>query len=66
MIDKPSSVALVRFNVLGRYLLQFFDVRRSGPWEISRDRIPELNRHLRGSVTIAMRRDSPSTTSHSP
>jgi hypothetical protein len=56
MIGKPSSVALVRFNVLGRHLLQFFDLRRNGPWEVSRDRIPELNRHLRGSVIIAVRR----------
>jgi hypothetical protein len=66
MIRKPSSVALVRFNVLGRHLLPFFDLRRSGPWEVPGDRIPELNRHLRGSVSIAVQRDSPSTVPHSP
>ena len=60
MVNKSSSVALVRFNVLGRHLLPFFDLRRSGPWEIPRDRVPELNRNLRGAVSIAANRGSSS------
>lgn len=66
MISKPSSVALVRFNVLGRDLLPFFDLRRGGPWEIPGGRIPELNRHLRGAVSIAAHRDSASKAPHGP
>lgn len=58
MVGKPSSSVLVRFNVLGRHLLNFLDLKHGGPWELSADRIPELNRHLRGSVHIVMRRDS--------
>jgi hypothetical protein len=57
MSEKPSSVALVRFNVFGRHLLDIVDLRSAGPWELPSDRIPELNRHLRGSVIVAARRD---------
>jgi hypothetical protein len=60
MVNRPSSVALVRFNVLGRDLLPFFDLRRRGPWKIPGDRISELNRYLRGSVSIALHRDGSS------
>jgi hypothetical protein len=66
MNRKPSSAALVRFNVPGRLLLSFFDVRTGGPWELPADRIPELNRHLRGSVSVVERRDSSSSVSHDP
>jgi hypothetical protein len=59
MMSKPSSVALVRFNVLGRHLLPFVDLQRAGPWEIPIDRIPELNRYLMGSVNVAIHRDRP-------
>ena len=46
MNSKPSSVALVRFNVPGRHLLSIFDFWSGGLWEVPADRVPELNRHL--------------------
>ena len=55
--QRQSSVALVRFNVLGRYLLDFFDARQKGPWAFARDRIPEFNQRLRGSISIAWQRE---------
>jgi hypothetical protein len=61
MLPDPDSVALVRFNVLGRAFMSFVDdLRHGGPWDIPRDRIPELNRNLRGSVEIVARRGAPS------
>ena len=54
---KQSSVALVRFNVLGRHLTDFFDDPRRGPWQLAADRIPELNQRLRGFVVIAWQRE---------
>jgi len=65
MLKTPSSVALVRFNVLGRHLLPIFDLHRGGPWEVPGDRIPDLNRHIRGSVIVAARRDNPPAISRS-
>ena len=65
MTAKPSSVALVRFNVPYVHLRPIFDLQRGGPWQVPADRIPELNRHLRGSVIIAARRDSPPTVPRS-
>jgi hypothetical protein len=48
MSETPSSVALVRFNTGGRRMLEIFDLRHRGPWEIPSDLVPELNRHLPG------------------
>jgi hypothetical protein len=59
MSEKPSSVALVRFNVGGRHLIDTIDLGHGGPWEVPSNRIPELNRHLSGPVIIAARRDDP-------
>jgi hypothetical protein len=66
MSEEAASVALVRFNVLGRHLMDIFDLRRGGPWEVPSDRIPELNRHLRGSLIIAARSDDPYSGSQNP
>ena len=46
---KQSSVALVRFNVLGRYLIDFFDDPRKGTWQLAGDRVPKFNQRLRES-----------------
>jgi hypothetical protein len=59
MSEVPSSVALVRFNTGGRRMLEIFDLRHGGPWEIQSDLLPELNRHLLGSVIVALHRDGP-------
>jgi hypothetical protein len=55
MNEKPSGVALVQFNVLGRELLPFFDLTESGPWKLTHERVPELNRHLMDSVRIVQK-----------
>ena len=57
LLDESDSVALVRFGVRGRYLVELLDLRRGGPWDIRSDQIPGLNRELRGSVTILTQRN---------
>jgi hypothetical protein len=56
MLDEADSVALVRFNVFGG-LQSLLDVKGSAPWHLPSWRIPELNRSLRRSVVLAIRRD---------
>jgi hypothetical protein len=58
MLENPDSAAVVRFNVLGRNIRDFIDLRRGGPWHIQSERIGELNKSLRGSVVIVARRDN--------
>ena len=60
MDRRSSSVALVRFNLPGRVLMPFCDLRTGGPWMVPTGRIPELNRHLKGSVKVVFRRGSAS------
>jgi hypothetical protein len=52
MLQDDDSVALVRFNVPGKALIDIIDIREGGPWLFPADRIPELNRHLLRNVTI--------------
>jgi hypothetical protein len=59
LVEKPDHTAVVRFNVLGRHIMELADLRDGGPWHFPADRIPELNRSLRGSVRIVARRDDP-------
>jgi hypothetical protein len=55
MFQQPDNAAIVRFNVLGRHVMDL--LRQAGPWQVPADRIPELNSKLRGSVVIVARRD---------
>jgi|GEM_PF-692363 len=58
MLKDPDSAALVRFIVLGRAFVPFMgDLQDGGPWHVPGERVPELNRILRGSVVIVARRD---------
>jgi len=58
MLEEPDSVALVRFNVLGRDAKPLLgDFQQSEPWHIPHERIPELNRVLRGPIEIIARRE---------
>jgi hypothetical protein len=57
MLSEPESVAVVRFNMLGRDLMNFWKSQRGGPWDLPAGRIAEFNRFLRGSVEIVARRD---------
>jgi hypothetical protein len=57
MLSDPESVAVVRFNMLGRDFMNFWKSQRGGPWDLPAGRIAEFNRFLRGSVEIVARRD---------
>jgi hypothetical protein len=57
MLGDPDSVAVGRFNMLGRDFMNFRDSQRGGPWDLPAGRIAEFNRFLRGSVEIVARRD---------
>ncbi len=57
MLGDPDSVAVGRFNMLGRDFMTFWGSQRGGPWELPAGRIAEFNRFLRGSVEIVARRN---------
>ena len=57
MREDPDSIALVRFNVAGETIKEVLDLGRGGPWRVPADRIPRLNRILRGAVVIVARWD---------
>jgi hypothetical protein len=56
LFDEPHAAAVVRANVLGRHLGKLIDLRSANPWDLPSDRIPILNRHLRGSVVVVAQR----------
>jgi hypothetical protein len=57
MLGDPESVAIARFNMLGRDFKNFWESQRGGSWHLPAGRIAEFNRFLRGSVEIVARRD---------
>lgn len=57
MLENPDSTAVVRFNVLGQYVMDLMDHQHGGPFHVPAERIHELNRNLRGSIVIVARRD---------
>jgi hypothetical protein len=61
MLEDPESVAVGRFNMLGRDFMNFWASQRGGPWDLPAARIAEFNRFLRGSVEIVARRDGAAT-----
>jgi hypothetical protein len=61
MLGDPESVAVGRFNMLGRDFMSFWTSQRGGPWHLPAGRIAEFNRFLRGSVEIVARRDGAAT-----
>jgi hypothetical protein len=64
MCADPDSVALVRFNLFGRDARPLMsDFGHPGPWHVQRDRVPELNRSLRGPLDVVARRDGTSQES---
>jgi hypothetical protein len=58
MLEDPGSAAVVRFNVAGRDVMDLWDLRHGGPYQLKAERIPEFNSLLCGSVVIVARRDS--------
>jgi hypothetical protein len=58
MLGDSEGAAIVRFNMLGRDFMNFWDPwPGGGPWDLPAGRIAEFNRFLRGSVVIVARRD---------
>jgi hypothetical protein len=60
MFGDPGCAAVVRFNVAGRDVMDLWDLRHGGPYQLNAERIPEFNGLLRGSVAIVARRDDAS------
>jgi hypothetical protein len=58
MLSDPGNSAVVRFNMFGRDVMDLWDLRHGGPWELKAERIPEFNKLLRGSVVVIARRDA--------
>jgi hypothetical protein len=56
MLGDLDSVAVGRFNMLGRDFMKFWESQRGGPWHLPAERIAEINRFLRGSVEIVAQR----------
>ncbi|WP_159009920.1 hypothetical protein [Bradyrhizobium sp. S69] len=56
MREGLDRVAVARFNVGGRDVMDFIDLRHAGPWHVSGERIRDLNRSLLGPVVIVARR----------
>jgi hypothetical protein len=61
MLEDPESVAVGRFNMLGRDFMNFWASQRGGPWHLPAGQIAEFNRFLRGSVEIVARRNDAAT-----
>ncbi|MCK1515312.1 hypothetical protein IVB22_22720 [Bradyrhizobium sp. 190] len=57
VLEDPESVAVARFNMLGRDFMNFWKSQRGGPWDLPAGRIAEFNRFLRGTIEIVARRD---------
>jgi hypothetical protein len=56
VLEDPESVAVARFNMLGRDFMNFWKSQRGGPWQLPAGRIAEFNRFLRGSIEIVAQR----------
>jgi hypothetical protein len=66
LLESPDNAAVVRFNVLGRHVMDMIDLQRErgGPWHVQAEQIRELNRNLRGSIVIVARRDDVGSSEH--
>jgi hypothetical protein len=56
LLGEAGSAAIVRFNVLGKHLMNAVDLRDSTTWMMTNDQIAQLNRHIRGLVEVVARR----------
>jgi hypothetical protein len=55
--DDPDCAAIVRFNASGRILTELKPGGADGLWHLPATQIPELNKHLKGSVVICFQRE---------
>jgi len=56
LANDPQAVAVVRFSVPRRALINLIDLSGPGPWNFPAAKMPELNREIRGSAEIVLRR----------
>lgn len=59
MLETRGSAALVRFNASYRTVTDLMGARQGHTRYLQSNRIPDLNRELRGRVVLVMRRDEP-------
>jgi hypothetical protein len=57
MLGDSASAAVVRFNAAGREVMDLWDLRHGGPYQLKAEQIAEFNSLLRGSVVIVAKRD---------
>ncbi len=51
-----NAVALARFKLSFDRQREMLEENASGPWQVKREQIPEINRHLKRQVDIVLRR----------
>ncbi|WP_051040907.1 hypothetical protein [Rhizobium leguminosarum] len=56
LAEDEDAVALARFKLLPKRQQKMLEDNSNGPWQITREQIPEINRHLKRQVDILLRR----------
>ncbi|TBD09791.1 hypothetical protein [Rhizobium ruizarguesonis] len=57
--EDESAVALARFKLSLEMQRRLLDGNTRGPWQINREQIPEINRHLKRQVDVLLRQSAP-------
>jgi hypothetical protein len=57
MLGDSANAAVVRFNAAGRDVMDLWDLRHGGPYQLKAEQIAEFNSLLHGSVVIVAKRD---------
>ncbi|MGO6966631.1 hypothetical protein [Rhizobium leguminosarum] len=64
--DDENAVALVRFKLSFDMQRKTLKGNTKGPWQIKREQIPEINRHLKRQVDVLLHRSAPAPFSFEP
>ncbi|MBA5802800.1 hypothetical protein [Rhizobium changzhiense] len=56
LAEDENAVALARFKLSFDRQREVLEGNASGPWQIKREQIPEINRHLKRQIDILLRR----------
>ncbi|MBY2926829.1 hypothetical protein HF259_36605 [Rhizobium leguminosarum] len=59
LAEDECAVALARFKLSLEMQRKLLDGGTRGPWQIDREQIPEINRHLKRQVDVVFRRSAP-------
>ncbi|NKM65146.1 hypothetical protein GFL58_29940 [Rhizobium leguminosarum bv. viciae] len=59
LAEDESAVALARFKLSLEMQRKLLDGNTRGPWQINREQIPEINRHLKRQVDVLFSRSAP-------